>query len=500
MSTDNITVLSDSDNQFVTRSDKSKLANVPANTNQELQNKISDVQVYRINNTTHTETLLGGIKTLKINDYGANITVNDTVGILECTGQADPNSVLYKSEYTPIADASPGKSGYVDKALFADAINTTGIDVAQYYGSDGNYPTTEVGWHDLPVYVSTTDTQPSSYVSIDDVILQPEARSVALKHLANSRTVYGSGDEENDLGDNVYNLVKNHYHKVYNSGTQGPYIADPNNPGSYIQDTSAIEYTYKVPYGGMVEHAYYFEYNNNNYTFNTTNLGTIPVNTILTYVPADGTVEVTVGGTLRTLTISQVQPSAVDESYFIEFVAQTDWSKINKWNFGNNLSVTVADGIATINAFNAGGDTPVHAFVNLDDVDFVYQDASPGQMLVVNETGNGITVSNAPTLSSYMLISDYVNTQQPTKVNAAVTADTATSAATAGSASLLQGSYSVNDSGTSATTLWSANKISQYVSSAISTEGVRTDYGTELPTSHTFSFTPKRGDLYILID
>lgn len=63
-----------------------------------------------------------------------------------------------------------------------------------------------MGWHDLPVYVSTGDAE--SYTSIDSVILRPEEKSVALKHLATSRVVYTPADEETDLGDNVYNLVK----------------------------------------------------------------------------------------------------------------------------------------------------------------------------------------------------------------------------------------------------------------------------------------------------
>lgn len=506
--TDNIIVNPNSDNLFVTANEKDKLAHVPGASDpngytdtqlNDLRNtKISDVQVYRVNNATHAETLLGGIKTLKVNDFGANISVNGTVGTLECVGQADPSSVLYKTEYTPIADATPGKSGYVDKALFADTIDSTGIAAAQYYGSDEDYPTTTVGWHDLPVYVSTGDAE--SYTNIDSVILQPEEKSVALKHLATSRVVYTSTDEETNLGDNVYNLVKNHYHKVYNSGTQGPYIEDPQHPGTYIQDVSGITYIYKVPYGGLVEHTYYLEYNNINYSFNTTNLGTIPVNTILTYIPSSGNIEITISGTTSTLTTNQVQPSAVDEDYYLEFIAETDWSKINKWNFGDNLTVTVADGTATINAFNASGDTPVHAFINLDDVDFVYNDAQPGQMLVINANGDGIDVSNAPALSSYMLISDYVNSQQPTKVNAAVAADTATTAQSAGTSALLQGMYSVNDNNIDNTSLWTSNKINTTISNKIATEGVRTDYGSDLPTVHTFTFTPKKGDLYILTE
>ena len=99
-----------------------------------------------------------------------------------------------------------------------------------------------------------------------------------------------------------------------------------------------------------------------------------------------------------------------------------------------------------------------------------------------------------------MLISDYVNSQQPTKVNAAVAADTATSAQTAGTSTLLQGMYSVNDNNTDNTSLWTSNKINTTISNKIATEGVRTDYGSDLPTVHTFTFTPKKGDLYILTE
>lgn len=515
MSTDDISVLNNSDHQFVTLNEKDKLAHVPGGPNYtdvQLQNlattKIENIPVYTIDDDTQAENFVVNMKTLKVHSHGANVTYNGTTAILECVGQIDENTVLMRSDYTPIADSTVGKDGYVDKALVADyaeSINTTGVTASQYYGTDANYESTDpeveptsVGWHDLPVYVSTESAEGAA--NIDSILLRPEENSVALKHLATSRVVYTAADEETDLNDNVYNLVKNHYHKVYNSGTQGPYIEDPSNPGSYIQDTSAIIYTYKVPYGGMAEHVYYFEYNNTNYTFSTVNLGNLPVNTILTYYPTSGNIEVEVSSVTHTLTTSQVLPTVVDDDFFVEFVAQTDWSKINKWNFGNNLSVTVADGIATINAFNATSDVPVHAFINLDDVDFVYNNAQPGQMLVINADGNGIDVSNAPTLSSYMLISDYVNSAQPTKVNAAVAADTASSATTAGSAALLQGTYSVNNNNTDASSLWTSSKISTFVSARIAAEGVRTDYGTDLPNVHTFSFTPKRGDLYILTE
>lgn len=503
LSTDDIYLLSGTQRVFVTPDEELRIrsAYLPDDTKAELaaldNAKIENIPLYSINDSTQTETLLGNIQTLKIHSFGANVSVNGTTGILECVGQADPQTVMYRSQYAPIADHTVGKSGYVDKALFADAIDTTGIAASQYYGSDEDYPTTDVGWHDLPVYVSTGDAE--SYTNIDAVLLQPEEKSVALKHLATSRVVYTAADEETEIGDNVYNLVKNHYHKVYNSGSQGPYIEDPQHPGTYIQDTSGIIYTYKVPYGGLGEHIYYLEHNNVNYSFSTANLGTIPVNTIMEYIPADGTVTVEISGTPHTLTINQVLPSAVDDDYFLEFIAQTDWSKINQWNFGNNLTVTVSDGIATINAFNASGDIPVHALVNLDDVDFVYNNVQPGQMLVINADGDGIDVSDAPSMSSYMLISDYVNSQQPTKVNAAVTADNATLATTASSANLLQNTYSVNDNSSGNTVLWTSSKISTTISNKIATEGVRTDYGTTVPTSHTFAFTPKKGDLYILV-
>lgn len=499
LSTDDINLLQNTNKLFVTQDEERRIRadKLPDDTIAALAGKLENLDMYSIDADTQGETHLGGITTLKVSSDVATVTVNNGVGILEYP--SDLGTIMYRSVYTPIADHTAGKAGFVDKALYADTINTTGAGPSQYYGTDANYGTTSVGWKDLPVYVSTSTAEYPT-VNIDSVLLRPEDRSVALKHLANSRVVYTPADEETDLGDNVYNLVKNHYHQVYNSGTQGPYIEDPNHPGTYIQDTSGIIYTYKVPYGGMIEHAYYFEYNNINYTFNTTNLGTIAVNTVLTYIPSSGNIEVTISGTTRTLTTSQVQPTAVDDDYFITFVAQTDWSKINKWNFGDNLTVTVANGIATVNAFNASSDSPVHSFVNLDDVDFVYEDAQPGQMIVINDDATGVMLSDAPSMSSYMLISDFVNAQQPTKVNAAVTADSATTANSATTAGLLQGTYTVNNNNTDNTSLWTSSKISTTISNKIATESVRTDYGTDLPSAHTFSFTPKRGDLYILTE
>lgn len=176
-------------------------------------------------------------------------------------------------------------------------------------------------------------------------------------------------------------------------------------------------------------------------------------------------------------------------------VAKTDWNKINEWNFGNNLTVTVADGRATINAAVAGNGAT--SFANLSDTQVTYNEDNVGKMVVLGKDGSNnfkLQFAAAPALNNYMLIADYVDSTVDKRVKYAAKSDLAT---TATSANTLQTKYTVNDSGTSNTTLWTASKITTNTSAQIKAEGVNTYYGTSAPTTIKGA---KEGDLYILIE
>ena len=167
--------------------------------------------------------------------------------------------------------------------------------------------------------------------------------------------------------------------------------------------------------------------------------------------------------------------------------------QINTFNFGDNLSVTVNGNTATINATGGSGSGETR-FINLADVDLMYS-GNEGKMLVVNETGTGITVSSLPAMKDYMLKRTYVDTVDPTKVKKAVLADSATLATTA-SNSLTVGGKTVNDNLTTDKVLWTANQIINFTNRRIGELGVQTYSGTTVPQDSL----GKNGDLYILLE
>ena len=168
-------------------------------------------------------------------------------------------------------------------------------------------------------------------------------------------------------------------------------------------------------------------------------------------------------------------------------------AQINTFNFGDNLTVSVEGSTATINAV-APGSSAVTNFANLADVNVSYT-GNAGKALVINETGTGVVVSNAPSMDDYMLKTVYVDTTDITKVKKAVKADTATLATTASNALKLS-SKTVDDSKTTDAVLWTASKIISNTSSQITNEGVTTHSGTSVPSNSL----GKNGDIYILIE
>ena len=173
--------------------------------------------------------------------------------------------------------------------------------------------------------------------------------------------------------------------------------------------------------------------------------------------------------------------------------SSTGWDKINEWNFGNNLTVSVVDHKATINASSTGSSS-VSSFVNLNDVNVVYT-GNAGKLISVNSTENGLVLSDIPALDNYMLKTAYVDTNDVTKIKRAVLSDTATVATTATNA-LAVNNKVVDDTASSTGAIWTASKIISNTSSQIKSEGVNTYSGTTVPDSSL----GKNGDLYILIE
>lgn len=169
-------------------------------------------------------------------------------------------------------------------------------------------------------------------------------------------------------------------------------------------------------------------------------------------------------------------------------------AQINKFNFGDNLTVTVNGDTATINATGELSGVGVLNFANLADVEVTYT-GNKGRMLVVNEDENGVTTSDALSLDEYMLETVYVDPDDVTKVRKARQADNATLAATATNAVAVN-NKSVDDTKTSNAYLWTAEKIIANTSSQITNEGVTTHSGTVVPSDSL----GKNGDLYILIE
>lgn len=168
-------------------------------------------------------------------------------------------------------------------------------------------------------------------------------------------------------------------------------------------------------------------------------------------------------------------------------------NEINTLSFGDNLTVTIENNTATINASGTGG-AGVNNFVNLQDVNVTYTN-NKGKMLVVNNEENGIILSDVPELDDFMLKSIYVDSIDPTKVKKAKVSDTAATASTATNALALNNKI-VDDNKTGTGYLWTSNKIISNTSKQIEEEGVKTYDGTEIPDDSL----GKNGDIYVMVE
>lgn len=170
--------------------------------------------------------------------------------------------------------------------------------------------------------------------------------------------------------------------------------------------------------------------------------------------------------------------------------------EINTFSFGDNLSVKVDGHTAVISANGSGGSGTggVSNFVNLDDVYVSYVN-NAGKIIAINESEDGLIVTDMPNLKNFMLKALYVSDTDITKVKKAEEADHAILADTATNANKLS-NKTVNDNGTGSSYLWTAAKIVSNTSAQIKAEGVNTYSGTAVP-ANTLG---KNGDIYIMIE
>ena len=506
LSTDDLVVLKNSQKLFITPDEERRIRSdrLPENTKEELNKKIENISIASIAGNSQTASgspvELGNVKSLHFYQHGAKVSVANGTATIECVGQTNPDDFLLKEEFAKDAKRYPDQYyGMVDRAILAnDIASVQSAGPNQYYGttdekdpSDPEGKKYKIGTYDLPKYVTTEDA--SNFTDVDKVTFAPIDKSITLKHLADSKVTYGANSEENKLQTNVYDLVKNHYHKVFNNNTQGPYQMG----STSIQDTSGIKYEYEVPSGGLLGRTYYFSYNNNSYSFTGTT--TMVAKTILTYIPSSNTLSYKVpNGDSIAISITSVDGSKVENDYWLSFVAKTDWNKINEWNFGDTLTVNVTDGRATINVKDVSKtDTPYsNYFGNLADVNVTMDANNLGKMLVLGQVGNEykLQFTSAPPLNKYMEIVDYVDSVDKKRVQYAALADAATVAT---SANTLQTKYTVSDSANTDTNLWTAAKIKSNTTAQIKAEGVNTYYGVNAPTTIQGA---KDGDLYIMIE
>ena len=448
--------------KFVSEDDKNKISNLPNNTQAELDKKMEGLLIKTIGGNSNQATPgavvdWGDIQTLRLYTDGIKLHV-DTVeqtATLECIGQADPSDFLKKSQYAPTSMSNSNYNGYVDKAITAQDIESLKDLEGQqtkYYGTNDEGI---IGTYDLPV--TTGDVKGSA--SVEDVAFEPYKHSITLKHLANASVIYTENNEESTLNTNVYDLVKNRYHKVYNSGVQEEYGAN----GEFLPHE--IYYNHIAAFGGITERAHFFTHNNNCYSFIPTEF--ISAGTELRFYPESNRLVYIKNGVENTLTYTSIEGSKVDDEYLLHFVSSTDWNCVNEWNFGDNLAVSVVNGRATINVKNPVNATYENHFANLSDVNVEYNDLNLGKLLMLAKDADNnymIRLQEVP-LQEYMKLEDYVENYVYDGINHIV--NHANLANQANTASTLQGLYTVDNTARDDSHLWSAQKIATYVDAKV---------------------------------
>ena len=274
-------------------------------------------------------------------------------------------------------------------------------------------------------------------------------------------------------------------------------IENPDEYSGYVDKAVNAEYASFV---GGIEDATANQY------YGTNKEGTVGIHDLPTYVATaeasdfgftsvDTIVFEPINGSIEEKHLSEGLLATLTDKYQIVYDdGELRSATIDTFKFGDNLSVSVSGTMATINATGNGSGSGETAFANLVDVDVTYT-GGEGKVLVVNDKGNGITLGNLPSVDEYMLKGIYVDKDKPSQVKKATLADTATLALSANN-SLAVNNKSVDDSKTTNSYLWTAEKIISNTSSQIAAEGVNTYSGSSVPSDSL----GKNGDLYILIE
>lgn len=275
---------------------------------------------------------------------------------------------------------------------------------------------------------------------------------------------------------------------------------------------ATLEAEYPEQFGGYVDNAVNAEYAHNvhgietatnNQYYGTNDAGEVGIYDLPSYVTTvnqesfaslDQIAFVPIDGSVSEKHLSAELADKINNNYHVIYnngVLKS--AEVNTFSFGDNLSVTINDNTAIINASGTGSGSGVTNFVNLEDVNVKYT-GNEGKTIVINEAGTGLTVSSSPSLDNYMLKAVYVDTNDISKIKKAVQADKATLAETANNA--LQVNNKEVDNTSTTEGLWTASKIISNTTSQIQNEGVNTYSGTTVPSDNL----GKNGDIYVLIE
>lgn len=198
MTTDDIEVKATSDRQFITLDEKSSIANLPADTNQALQDlDAKNLDHIKIDQYGADASIneIGLAKNIRFTNKGVKLAMADSDTVLvDCTGYFDDSDYMRITEYAGRVD------GYVNQSIYANTAEMiNGIEDAaanQYYGTseDGTIGIHDISWVRADVI--------GQYGDFDITTIEPGPESIEERHLSTELT----------------NKINNNYHSIYNTG------------------------------------------------------------------------------------------------------------------------------------------------------------------------------------------------------------------------------------------------------------------------------------------
>lgn len=198
MTTDDIEVKTTSNRQFVTLDEKSSIANLPANTNQALQDlDAKNLDHIKIDQYGADASIneIGLAKNIRFTNKGVKLAMADSDTVLvDCTGYFDDSDYMRITQYAGRVDGYVNQSIYATRAEMIDCVEEATAN--QYYGTseDGT-----IGIHDIS-WVRADDI--GKYGDFDIATIEPGPESIKEKHLSTE----------------LINKINNNYHSIYNTG------------------------------------------------------------------------------------------------------------------------------------------------------------------------------------------------------------------------------------------------------------------------------------------